>query len=60
MRFRGLSELIMSTVVLALPYLWWVVWEAKKHQIPSELKFVLLMIIGSLLATAVVVFINLR
>jgi hypothetical protein len=50
----------MSTVVLALPYLWWVVWEAKKHQIPSELKFVLLMIIGSLLATAVVVCINLR
>ena len=50
----------MSTLVLMLPYLWWVVWEAKKDEIPRELKFVLLMTIGSLLATVVIVFINLR
>ena len=60
MKFRGLSELIMATVVLGLPYLWWAVWGAKKDQIPSELKFVLLMIIGVLIATTVVVFLNLR
>jgi hypothetical protein len=60
MKFRGLSELVMAALVLILPYLWWVVWEAKKDEVPSELKFVLLVIIGSLIAMVIVVFFNLK